>query len=1482
MKKIMMFGALTYSLLSAQSLAGVMYDLTPRWSWSDNEYVAWNSPCPNNGYYTSNYSTYVCTVGVNLNYGDSIVAGPYVSQLYLDRYSSFGGNNTIGSSNRNLSLNLDRNSFSARNLYIYGSIDNGGYINLTDATVSRFIRSSNNDVVFDNVNVGESVIAQKHINGANSDVGGYVDSYAGGVTLNNVDVGSYIEARDQIKTTNGDVGGHISSSHGGIQTVSNSTHLISGYVSAQESIKVTNYRINQYIFSEDYVQLNNTNVNGDVTSRSSGNPAVEVLNNSSVSGDITAKGFIRVSDSSVSGDIDNTQGRNQSMAINSSQIGGDIAAKGYVDVQSSQVSGTVSSANEGGRIEHSKVKGDVNVKEYLHVINNSYICGEASSSGDGANINNSFVGDDVSTKKYLHVTNASVFGTVSTKNTGMALSGAKILADMKAVGFPNNKYVSISNNSTLCGQLNSSYYYNGNLVAFCGLNDPSCNSSQSKGECPVNVSSGSGYDDFYEFCGTTPPDPEPTQCNLLPMETFSSSNVDNWSVIGYGSSVKPHVVNGRFRLNDNRTRQATASAYNYLFPSDENYLEIEFDHFAYGGGYNGADGVALVISDANVPPQTGAFGGPLGYGMKLHKNHSDEVSHDVEGFAGGWLGIGIDEYGNFYREGGENLASHGSANSVGVRGAGIKDNNGKWLKGYKYIKGKQFNQSLDNRSSTPHRYKVILNSRNSGAITLSVQRKVGVNGQWHTVISNFDVLTEGNFNYIPENFRISVTASTGALTNTHEMDNFQVCADKYQKITEGIHHFEFDYAGTGSICQASEVTLRACMDPSCSKTYPSSVLSSNPGATVDPVTVSLLPQSDSLVAWEGGDRVTFSDSVSLKLQAFQSGSAKLGIASSSVPQFGFDGAKCRIAGGPLSEQNCNIVFNSAALGVTVPDKVAGKPFFNTKGQAQYSNQRSPYLEFCSSPSQQGGNGENRDVQLSIERIEPTSNAVSVPAYVSFKKRDGSFSNEVTVGTNTVEVADVYFNKHGKAYFNLKYPEAGKVALKAKIKDEKDSLGQNSFVSFPAYLKLTVDGGLCGSGSCSQKLVAAGEEFTMKVTAYQFGDDKKPAQNYQQSGLTISHKVSYPQFDSAIPGTLGTTTYDHINLTNGTGSVMQTVSEVGAFDFTITPPETYLGSKAFTITPAEENIGRFYPKYFRVDEAKGNQWAYPHQENFAYMKQGFGVEEFYVEALNADKGALTNYAFFSSGLHAKFGLKDTSSYKPRFILNKTYTGTWVNNGAAYVTSRSLGKFTGSTTDGLELLKGSGSSYPDGPLNFNENAKDTAISIKSADDNKDPVSIDGSEGLLPTQPDIRFGRVDLDDVGGNQGSTLRVPLRVEYWNGSRFIANPNDSQTDVTGVKAKQEHIWPKGDNAKPKDVTLGAGGEVASGHSRSVTAKEAEPYRQQTRVWLNLEGGGNSLPWLKYDWDKDGYEENPSSVVTFGIHRGNDRVIYRGEPGLTGQ
>ncbi|WP_257966617.1 DUF6701 domain-containing protein [Vibrio parahaemolyticus] len=1251
---------------------------------------------------------------------------------------------------------------------------------------------------------------------------------------NDIEIFGHVESFGAVDLKNDiEIHGLISVSHGKVYL--EDAHIKGSVTSESDTVEIkgnTNL-IEGNIWGAKDIVLSKVTVKGGVTS-SAGQIKTEV-NSNIIEGDVVAHGDVVLKHTVVRGDVTSKGGAVKTENLNN-QVYGDIEALHEVVLKGTKVVGDIQSLGEEIKLEEAgggnSVYGNLIALHQVE-IKKSLVCGQVTSRGSEVKLENS----------------------KENKNRGIYAYTNAIQASHKAT----------VKNSSVCGSVVGHSYDFDNEKIYCGVNDPSCTPSDTDGTCPIDV--------IQSAC----PDmtPEPTQCKLLPMEDFNANDISNWSVIGFGQSIKPKPSVGRFVLNSSQKNQATASAYNYLFPSKDNYLEVEFDHYAHSG--SGADGVALVLSDANVPPQTGAFGGPLGYGVKPN----------IQGFAGGWLGFGIDEYGNYSREGSFEDSDYRPGfkpNTVAIRGSGIKNDSGHWMGGYLYIKGNHNVGDLDGRSNQNHRYKVIIDSKQQGKVYITIQRKIGSANSWTTLISKFDVMRGFGQTTPPENFRVSITASTGDITNIHEMDNFQVCADKYQKITEGIHHFEFDYAGTGSICQASEVTLRACMNDSCSKTYPASVLSSNPGASIDPVTVSLLPQSSSVVKWEGGDSVTFSDSISLKLQAYQSGSAKLGIASSSVPQFGFEGAKCRIAGGALSEQNCNILFNSAALGVNIPDKVAGKPFF-TDGTPLYGIENRPYLEFCSAPSQQDGAGEHRDVIFSVERVEPEKNAVQVETYVSFLKEDGKFSEEVAIDNKaSTEIDNVYFDSKGKAYFNLRYPEAGKVALKAKIKGEKDSLGQNSFVSFPAYLQLTVDGGLCGaSDSCDKSFVAAGEPFTMKVTAYQFGDDKKPAQNYQQSGLTVSHKVTYPAADAAVSGTLGTTAYDHLNLTKGTGSFEQTISEVGAFEFTITPPETYLGSKSFAITPAKEVIGRFYPKYFRTDEVKNNQWAYPNGQSFTYMEQAFGAKEFYVEALNADKGAVTNYAFFSDGLHARFGLKDTSSYEARFSSNKTYSGTWLNNGTAYVTSRSLGKFAGSTTDGLVFSKGSGASYPDGPLNLYENAKETTISIKGISANSDPVSIDGNDGVLTTQPDIRFGRVDLDDVGGNQGSTLHVPLRVEYWNGSRFIANPNDSQTDVKGVTAAERHIWPTGADADPKAVTLGAGGEVSSGSSRSVTATQAEPYRQQTRVWLDLDDSTNGLPWLKYNWDNNNAgEENPSSVVTFGIHRGNDRVIYRGEPGLTGQ
>ncbi|OOX44901.1 hypothetical protein BJL77_20480 [Vibrio parahaemolyticus] len=1493
---------------SGNALATV-YDLTPWYSWKGKVYAK-NSPCPEKGSYNYSLTTYTCSKGFSLNQGDRIVTNDQTRTLRLKKSVSFGGHNIIGSPSNSLSLDLNGNSFAASNLTLNGHIDNGNYIELSNSTVLGMVRSTNDGVKLTNVDVGQNVIAKNYVDVSNGAIHGYLDSSHSGIRINNAFVGSYLNAKQQIEAFNSSVNGSITSSNGGVDidaSGSTSAKSVSGHITAKGAVTVNHYQVSQQISSDGYIELTNTKVASYVSTNSNSSPAVVIQQGSDVSGSIISKGYIKVSHSSVSGNVDNTQGSNQGILVESSQIDGDVLAKGYVDVQNSFVDGEVISSISGGRINSSRVKSNVKVKDYLDVVSNSYVCGTASSENNGANISNAYIGDDVNTKKYLNVTNSTVFGTAGVLNAGMALSAAKILSDSKAIKFPSNNFISISNNSVLCGTANSSYSYSDKLVAYCGLNDSDCNVHQSKGACPVALVGGPEYNNFYTYCGITPPEPEPKKCEQLPPENFDNGSLANWSVMGFKSSdgeisKNPQAIGTRFRLNANIQNQATASAYNYVFPSAQNYLQVEFDHYAHSG--SGGDGIALVLSDAKVPPQTGAFGGPLGYGMKRKINHPEEhLREDVEGFAGGWLGVGFDEYGNYYRTGGETILQDQTLkpNVVGIRGEGALDANGKWLNGYEFIKGyglkedEQPAEDIDGLNRERHSYRIILNSRKAGKYYLSVERKIG-SQQWKTLIEKFDVYQQGNFNTVPENFRLSVTASTGWATNTHEIDNFQVCADKFSRLTDGIHHFEFDYSGSGSTCQASQVELRACMNTDCSKRYPRDVYNNG---VLKPLNVTLTPPVGHAIAnWVDGIHVTLENQKELALQASESGTITMGVASSSVPQFGFEGARCRINGGPLSAENCDVTFAKNVLAVNVADVVANQ-------QSQSEN----HLSFCSSKAD--ADGEWRNVNMSMEyEVAPVDKTQSVSIW--YKKVDNNaveWTSEPTLlKTKSTVLNHVYFDSQGKAYFKIKYPEAGRVRLNASVDGVSDSAGFASFVSFPKYLKLTATkadkNGACTEpdDGCSNSFIAAGEEFDMTITAYQAvdGAEEKVAKNYQEPAITITNNVEYPKKDGASSATLlNTSLPGGSKWANGKVMLPQSVSEVGAFEFSVAAPvasdengkplatSSYLGSSTFKIQDAVATIGRFYPAYFNVTETN---WDYPdNQGESAYMGQAFDSVSFAVTAYNASGGATQNYGLFASGLKADFYLSgehsDRLNIANKDLGAKNWSGAvwrkqW-NNSVQWskpispdgpFNSKVVVDTSTSTSIGLSLSNSGGktSSYID----------PTLFRFKSSIDGKEQLTTSVAQVLL-AQPDVRFGRIDLDDVGGNQGSTLHVPLRVEYWNGSRFIANPNDNQTEVTGVKAAQQHIWPTDQSAK--DVTLGEGGIVTSGSSRSVTATQAEPYLQQTRVWLDLDDSTNGLPWLKYNWDnKNAGEENPSSVVTFGIHRGNYRVIYRGEPGLTGQ
>jgi type IV pilus assembly protein PilY1 len=83
-----------------------------------------------------------------------------------------------------------------------------------------------------------------------------------------------------------------------------------------------------------------------------------------------------------------------------------------------------------------------------------------------------------------------------------------------------------------------------------------------------------------------------------------------------------------------------------------------------GGAHDGADGMSFFLMDGAQPPGLGAWGGSLGYTCS-------NSNPPYNGLVGGYIGLGIDEYGNFLNQGDNTASGWGyQPGRIGLRGAG--------------------------------------------------------------------------------------------------------------------------------------------------------------------------------------------------------------------------------------------------------------------------------------------------------------------------------------------------------------------------------------------------------------------------------------------------------------------------------------------------------------------------------------------------------------------------------------------------------------------------------------------------------------------------------------------------------------------------------------------------------------------------------------------------------------------------------------------
>ncbi|WP_210446941.1 DUF6701 domain-containing protein [Vibrio crassostreae] len=338
-----------------------------------------------------------------------------------------------------------------------------------------------------------------------------------------------------------------------------------------------------------------------------------------------------------------------------------------------------------------------------------------------------------------------------------------------------------------------------------------------------------------------------------------------------------------------------------------------------------------------------------------------------------------------------------------------------------------------------------------------------------------------------------------------------------------------------------------------------------------------------------------------------------------------------------------------------------------------------------------------------------------------------------------------------------------------------------------------------------------------------------------------------------------------------------------------------------LAQSTQTIGRFYPDYFRVT---GTTWTEPDdQTGFTYMSQNFKNVNFQVTAYNAatpNNQPTNNYQHFDPTLTREFDLAGAYSDRVSISTGDLSRDYW-NSGAIWDASFTEAQW-------WRLGHEQSSTIPDGPFNSGDSfGTDTELKLTIVSDaNSDPAAFkadSSDEGTqdeqLLAQPHVRYGRMVLTNVGTTTNQEVRVPLRVEYWQGvNGFVLSSGDNASQFDVDEQCREIIWSDAStsnaelfNSDPNETDTVSNGEAGVVFARQGSDSSVNYDREQVRLFLR-QGTGSpadvSCSWsdgtqdyLQFDWRRLG-DEDPSTVVTFGIYRGNDRVIYRGESGLTGQ
>lgn len=950
-------------------------------------------------------------------------------------------------------------------------------------------------------------------------------------------------------------------------------------------------------------------------------------------------------------------------------------------------------------------------------------------------------------------------------------------------------------------------------------------------------------------------------------DDFQNANNFNllWQTNRSSGDFTPQIVNGRLRLNEAVGNQATVASLRRAFPAADNYIELTFEFSAYAGnllsGSVGGDGVAVVFSDADVVPIPGSYGGSLGYAQR------DGSGGGIPGpgFQGGWLGIGLDIYGNFAqasegRQGGLGLPLSGTRNRVSLRGAEQAD--------YQFIRSSAQLTGMSSSSATPpapDQYKIIIDSRVANTSIITVFRKRPSDADFVEVVAPFNIYNDlpAQQPAVPDRFRISFTGSTGDAFSIHELDNVEVCALQSQPLGVVLDHVRLSHSGELVSCFTETLNVIGCLNDDCSDQYNG--------------TGELLLQASN-GTWENATAINGANAT-VELTG-GAGSATLQYPSGGIAAYTLlDSDPIAVSNNPLRCFIGNILApNANAVPCQTSFTTAGLAFVNPNNINQLDQR----------PIVAGTNNTRaiRTVETNTltgaceARVEnqtlPTNLQFSCLNPATCAAGQTVNTNGVVLSANSASTVPLTFNSNGVAELtNFAYTDVGEIRLNANLSIPENTVTEQPaitlsgeslpFVSTPHTLRVLALNSDNTVRNTTDSFIAAGETFSLIIQSENALGDVTPSFGRELSPAAPTAAFIETIFPTAgFPGVLtnGSTFSDNNAPDGSVRSDNVAWSEVGSFTMQAElPGNTYLGvDTTSTLNRPASPIGKFFPAYFKVVNSNVVDACTIGQ--FSYMDNPDILLNFTVEAQNTGGVITQNYGrndYTETANVSTIATTGTDTAADSFAARFAYSAdAWVNGVLFFNEDNAV--FTRRNDN-----------QPDGPFN----PVQVGLQISGEPDGRNFLSGDAllntSEGPsvpLTGQLNLRYGRLVLENIAGPDDEDLAVDLRAQFWNGTQFVTNTDDGCTPF--AVANLSII----DNPSGVDTTAGGiNGNIDEGLVPFPELVWQAPIAPNNVGEFEFEY--SAPPWLQFDWvDADGVPHlSPRAFASFGQYRGNDRIIF---------